>query len=95
MTTAMTQQSPFSTMDLALATYLSMHGRSFRLTPAERPDKVLFTFESVSSEEQSSLEQLVEMFQAGSARVEPMRFLREVGSVRGQLYDFLDGKRRR
>jgi hypothetical protein len=94
MTTAMTD-SAFSTMDLALATYLSMNGRGFRLEKDERQDKARFIFESVSPEEKDALTQIVSLFRAGSARVEPVRFLREVGSVRGQLYDFLDGKPRR
>lgn len=82
----------FRTADLALATFLSLNGRSFRLHRVD--DRTAhFIFESVTQDEEDSLKMLVHLANTKRARVEPYAWMREVGSVRGQLYDFLDGKR--
>jgi hypothetical protein len=86
-------KSPFKTLDLALASFLSMNGCGFRMTRAKDAEKAEFIFESVTDDERSSMSSLIQKYLAGASRVEPQRFLREVGSVRGQMYDFLDGKR--
>lgn len=93
MSTTMTPKN-FQTSDLALATFLSMHGQSFKLTSDGGSDRALFVFSPVDDEESSLLQSLVKKYNAGTARIEPSKFMREVGSVRGQLYDFLDGVRR-
>jgi hypothetical protein len=87
--------SNFKTTDLALATFLSMHGQSFTLSRDGESERALFVFNPVDDEENSTLRTLVSKYTLGSARVEPSKFMREVGSVRGQLYDFLDGIRPR
>lgn len=87
---------PFSTTDLALASFLSLNGRGFRVerNPRRREkEQAIFIFEPVSETEANAMILLVNEYQSGSARVEPRRFMREVASVRGQLYDLLDGKK--
>jgi len=88
-----TTVNQFQTSDLALATFLSMHGQGFTLTPDGDSGRALFVFSPMDSDEGLLLKTLVTKYGNGMARVEPGRFMREVGSVRGQLYDFLDGKR--
>lgn len=91
MATTVTTDDAYRTDNLAMATYLSLNGQSFRLERGQ--DKAVFIFAPVLDTERDELVKLIATFGSGQARVEPMKFMREVGSVRGQLYDFLDGRR--
>lgn len=83
----------FRTDNLAEAAVLSMHG----MTPAfERIDggrggkpQCVFIF-TLGEEDPEWLEELVGDIRAGRCRVEPVRYVRELGAVRSSMYRFLD-----
>jgi hypothetical protein len=89
----MTQQArdEFKTTDLALATMLHMNGLTFKLSRIGSTDQVMFTFKPLSDNEARDMEVLVGRFKEREARVEPLKFLKEVSAVRNRLYAFLDG----
>ena len=94
MSTQMTQQpaqEEFKTTDLALATMLYMKGLTFKLSRIGSTDQVMFVFKALSQNELRDMKQMVALFNEQEARVEPLRFLKEVSVVRKRLYAFLDG----
>jgi len=84
--------SSFRTSDLAMAVYLSLNGQVFSLEKSDEEGVAAFAFNPVLDEETIVLERLVNTFNKGRARVEPRKFMKEAGAVRGRLYDFIDGK---
>lgn len=86
----MTTPEPLITKDLSFATFLSMQGYSYTVTPdPDLPAKALFVFTPVTDDEAFRLDELEATFMTGAARVEPVRFTKEIAAVRGKLYDFL------
>lgn len=82
----------YRTSDLALASLLSMNGIPFVLYRAKNNvERAWFVFQPVSDHERADMETLIERFRQGQARVEPLRFMKEVRIVRDRLYGFLDG----
>lgn len=93
MSTQMAQptQDEFKTTDLALATMLYMKGLTFKMSKIGTTAQVMFVFKALSTTETRDMKELVARFNDGEARVEPLRFLKEVSVVRKRLYAFLDG----
>lgn len=81
----------YMTADLALASFLSMRGlsvgRFFR--DENDPKTAFFVFTLADGDEIAAMDLFVDQYEQGIARVEPKRFLREVGALRNQMYDFL------
>ena len=90
-----TSTDPFTTTDMALASFLCVNGQTFRLEMMEgSATKALFVFEPLTEDERDDLSVLVERFRDGQARVEPLKFLREVANVRSRVYQFTSPMRR-
>lgn len=79
--------SEFRTDDLALATVLGIEGQPHDRLEMDG-DGAEWVFDDCEE-----LRAVVEMYGRNKSRVEPRRFMREVRSVRDELYAFLDNRR--
>lgn len=76
----------YRTKDLALAAFLNHEGHAHERLEV-RGLECLWVFPIMDS-----LEDLVSLYMAGDAKVNPKGFLREVATVRNEMYAFLDGQ---
>jgi hypothetical protein len=73
------------TDDMCLATVLVMHG--FNPIMERRDGQVIWHLSD--DEAGDDAQELIEEYVAGACRVDPRRFMREVGNVRKDMYRFL------
>lgn len=78
-----------TTNDLAQATYLAMQGYEFTMQK-DGEQYVRFVFK-VRSEDRQEFRKMVREYNASEARVEPLRYTRELGAIRARMYRFMDG----
>jgi len=87
----------YMTSNLALASFLSMNGLAMArfFTDPTDEDTAFFVFNLTGPYEVDTMDRLVDLYERGAARVEPTRFLREVSTMRRQLYGYLESREAR
>lgn len=85
----------YMTSDLALASFLSMKGLTLArfFTDENDPRTAFFVFVLADGDEINNMDYFVDQYEQAIARVEPKRFLREVGVMRNKMYDYLRATR--
>jgi hypothetical protein len=76
------------TDDMSLVALISTHGYTPTMQWKDKRAKLVFWLLS-EAECDEFLQELVEDYRSGAARVEPQRFTRELRAVRRGLYDFM------
>lgn len=75
----------YLTDDLGLAAFLELEGHTHQRLMRRGERKAVWVFDR-----NSTLEELVNQFQSGDARVEPLKYQRSLTETRRDMFDFLD-----